>query len=148
VFHRHAWYVIGRSSFHGDVRPFKLGRFKSITRTGQAFHRPEGYALSDYLGNAWGIDPGKERCQVRLRFSPLVGPYVAEVNWHKTQRLSWDDDGRVLFSVTVDGLDEIAWWIHGFGAHVEVLEPPALRARVTEISAPAPESVTMGLCDI
>jgi proteasome accessory factor B len=78
----------------------------------------------------------------------MVGPYVAEINWHKTQRVSWDDDGRVLFCVTVDGLDEIAWWVHGFGAHAEILGPPALRARVAELSSPPAGSRSIGLCDI
>ena len=31
----------------------------------------------------------------------------------------------------VEGLDELAVWLRGFGAGAEVLEPPALREKVT-----------------
>jgi len=148
LFHRHAWYVISRSDAYHEVRPFKLSRLKGIVRTGRTFSRPEGYTLDRYLGNAWGIVPGRESYDVRLRFSPVIGPYVAERNWHRTQRLTFEDDGHLLFRVTVDGLDEIAWWVHGFGAHVEVLEPPALCARVAAIASSASGGPGIDLCDI
>jgi len=60
---------------------------------------------------------------------------VAEVNWHKTQRIRWDDDGAVFFSCTVDGLDEIAWWVLGYGPEVEVLKPADLRRRIADMAA-------------
>jgi predicted DNA-binding transcriptional regulator YafY len=77
---------------------------------------------------------GDKSYDVLLRFSPLVGPNVAEVNWHKTQRVRWDDDGAVFFSCTVDGLDEIAWWVLSYGPEVEVLKPPDLRRRIAKMA--------------
>ncbi len=73
---------------------------------------------------------GAKTYPVHLRFSPMVSPNVAEVNWHKTQKVQWDDDGRVHFRATVDGLDEIVWWVLGYGPEVEVLEPAELRSRL------------------
>ncbi|MBM4017841.1 MAG: YafY family transcriptional regulator [Planctomycetes bacterium] len=134
VFHERAWYVIGRSSLHGEVRTFKLGRFKNLALAGRPFKPPKDLSLEKHLGNAWGIMRGKQAYEVELKFSPLVGPNVAEVNWHKTQRLRWDEEGAVYFSATVDGLDEIVWWVVGYGPEVEVLKPPELRDRVRDMA--------------
>ena len=134
MFHERAWYVIGRSTHHGGVRTFKLGRFKSLTPAGGHFKAPEGLTLEKYLGNAWRMMRGAKTYDVHLRFSPLVAPNVAEVNWHLTQRVRWDDDGAIDFCVTVDGLDEIVWWILGYGPEVEVLQPADLRRRLADLA--------------
>jgi proteasome accessory factor B len=91
---------------------------------------PKGLTLEKHLGNAWRLMRGEKTYEVELRFSPLVGPNVAEVNWHATQRIRWDDDGNVFFTATVDGLDEIVWWVLGYGPEVEVLRPAELRHAV------------------
>jgi predicted DNA-binding transcriptional regulator YafY len=135
MFNERAWYLIGRSSHHrGAVRTFKLGRLKHLTPTGRFFAPPKGLTLEKYLGNAWRMMRGSPTSEVVLKFSPLVSPNVAEVNWHRTQRLRWDDDGAVHFTVTVDGLDEIVWWILGYGPEVEVVSPPELRDRLAVLA--------------
>ena len=67
-----------------------------------------------------------------MRFAPLVARNVAEVVWHKTQRLVPGDDGSLDFHVRVAGLDEISWWILGYGDQAEVLKPLALRHLIAE----------------
>jgi proteasome accessory factor B len=69
---------------------------------------------------------------VVVRFNKLVAQNVAEVNWHKTQRLEWRDDGSLDYHVTVSGLNEISWWILGYGDQAEAIEPPELRRLVAE----------------
>ena len=60
----------------------------------------------------------------------MVAQNVAEVNWHKTQKLTFNTDGTLDFQVTVSGLNEISWWILGYGDQAEVLQPPELRRLV------------------
>ena len=45
---------------------------------------------------------------------------------HPSQRLGWRDDGSLDFSVRVDGLGEISWWILGYGPFAEVVAPEIL----------------------
>jgi predicted DNA-binding transcriptional regulator YafY len=59
-----------------------------------------------------------------------VARNVAEINWHKTQRTKLNDDGSLEFQVTVSGLQEISWWIMGYGDQAEVLEPAKLREMI------------------
>ena len=135
VFHDRAWYVIGHSREHGEVRTLKLGRIaQAETLADQQFDPPK-MTLEDHLGLAWRFIRGKQRYDISLRFEPLVAANVAEVQWHSTQKVQWQDDGRIVYDVTVEGLDEIVWWILGYGDQVEVLHPPELRQRIRQTAA-------------
>ncbi len=133
LFNRHAWYVIGRSSAHGGPRTFNVGRIRSIEIQQQKYARPRGFSVERYLGNAWNImpSPGPDE-NVVVRFAPLVASNVAEVVWHKTQRLEWLDDGSLDLHVRVSGLSEIVWWILGYGDQAEVIRPAKLRKLVAQ----------------
>jgi predicted DNA-binding transcriptional regulator YafY len=51
---------------------------------------------------------------------------MAETRWHPTQTITPHPDGSCLFECEVDGLDEIVWWVLGYGPHAHVLRPTAL----------------------
>lgn len=131
LFVGHSWYVIGRSSLHRTVRTFHIGRILNCELLDDEYEIPRRFTLERYLGNAWRLirERGPSR-PVRVRFQPLVARNVAEVVWHHTQQLDWNDDGTLDFRVRVDGLQEISWWVLGYGDQAEVLEPPELRELV------------------
>lgn len=132
-FSRRSWYVVGRSSLHRAKRTFNLGRILQLEMLEDRFQVPRGFSVDRYLRNAWHLIPerGRDR-EVVVRFSRLVAQNVAEVNWHKTQRLCWQPDGTLDFHVTVSGLNEISWWILGYGDQAEVLQPPELRRLIAK----------------
>lgn len=133
VFHDRAWYAIGYSRSHNEVRTLKLGRMAEVrAMPDQPQFDPPKTTLQEHLGLAWRLIRGKEKHNVKLQFEPLVAANVAEVQWHSTQKVEWLDDGRIIFDVTVEGLDEIVWWILGYGDQVEVLQPPQLRKKLHE----------------
>ena len=133
LFSRRSWYVIGRSSLHRGTRTFNVGRILRIERLDDRYQIPRGFSLDRYLRNAWHLipEPGPDR-EVVVRFSKKVGQNVAEVGWHKTQRLVFQPDGTLDFHVTVSGLREISWWILGYGKEAEVLRPPELRRMIAD----------------
>jgi len=47
-------------------------------------------------------------------------------------RTSYEGDGSLIFEVEVDGLNEISWWVLGYGDQAQVLEPPELRDLIAE----------------
>ena len=136
LFSRRSWYLIGRSSLHRSVRTFNVGRITRLEILDDACEIPRGFSLGRYLGNAWHLvpEPGPDR-KVIVRFSKLVAQNVAEVAWHKTQQLHFNDDGTLDYHVTVSGLTEISWWILGYGDQAEVLAPGELRQRIAEKAA-------------
>jgi len=127
-FSRRSWYLIGRSSVHRAVRTFNVGRIQEVTLLEDRVRVPRRFSLDRYLRNAWHLipEPGRDR-QVHIRFGPKVATNVAEVTWHKTQRVEFRPDGSLDFYVKVSGLNEISWWILGYGDQAEVLQPPELR---------------------
>ena len=131
LFSRRSWYVVGRSSVHREVRTFNLLRISRLESLDDTFRVPVRFSMERYLRNAWHLipEPGPDR-RVVVRFEPLVASNVAEVLWHKTQQLTWRDDGRLDFAATVSGIHEIAWWILGYGDQAEVIEPKELRSLV------------------
>ena len=133
VFHRRSWYAIGRSSLHREVRTFNIGRILRSEVLDSAYRIPPRFSLERYLGNAWSLIPEKGKPHtVVIRFRKQVAYNVAEVQWHKTQRIIWNDDESLDFHVTVDGLGEILWWVLGYGDQAEVLQPPQLRKMIAE----------------
>jgi predicted DNA-binding transcriptional regulator YafY len=130
VFLGRAWYVIGYSDAHDEVRTFKVERIESIRTLEESYKIDRGFDLDDYLGNAWQMIRGGPRYHVAVRFLPKVAGNVEEVAWHKTQQTTRHKDGSLVFEVDVDGLEEIAWWVLGYGDQAIVLEPPELREKI------------------
>ena len=133
LFSRRSWYVIGHSSLHRETRTFHIGRIQKLDVLDERYQIPRGFSIERYLRNAWHLipEPGPD-VQITIRFKPTVARNVAEVAWHPTQTLHFNADGSLDFQVTVSGINEISWWILGYGDQAEVLEPPALREKVIQ----------------
>ena len=105
-----------------------MTRVRRLEPTDDSYEIPRNFSIDRYLGNAWHLLPesGPDH-EILIRFGKTVARNVAEVKWHKTQVLKWNDDGTLDFKVKVKGLKEIKWWILGYGDEAEVIQPPELR---------------------
>ncbi len=130
AFINRGWYVIGHSERDKDVRTFKIERIVYCRVQEELFVADEPFSLAQYFGNAWQMIRGRECHHVVLKFAPMVATNVEEVMWHKTQRTVRCEDESLIFEVEVDGIEEISWWVIGYGDQVEVLRPPELRELV------------------
>lgn len=135
MFNQRAWYVIGLSERHGEVRTFKLSRFVKLSNTSEKFFIPKGWSLEKHLGYAWRMIRGKPRQMVELIFTPEFGETVTETRWHKTQESEELEDGSVRLKFEVDGLEEIVWWVLGMGPNCRVMHPPELAQKVKALAA-------------
>ena len=124
------WYLVAYSEQVSRVQTFKVERILQL-KVLEAKYRPDPkFTLDDYFGNAWLMLRGDKRYHVKIRFLKMVAGNVDEILWHKTQRATFEQDGALLFEADVDGIDEIAWWVLGYGDQAQVLEPPELREKV------------------
>ena len=98
--------------------------------TNKYFIGRDNFDLADYLGKAWSMIPEGRLYHIKLRFLPKVAETITEVEWHSTQKVTYNSDGSAIVEFRVDGLGEIFWWILGYGDQVEVLAPKELRQRV------------------
>lgn len=131
LFIKRSWYVIGRSSEHREVRTFNVGRIAAVKQLREKYSIPRSFSVEKHFGNAWVMIPGSGQDQdIVIRFKSSVANNVAEVAWHKTQQCEFLEGGGLEFRATVSGLDEIAWWILGYGNLAEVIKPAKLRKLV------------------
>ena len=127
----HNVYLIGFDETVDAMRTYKVERIRTSTVTADRYEIPEDFDPDAWLAHSWGIwsaESGVE--EVILRFDPSVGQRVRESVWHRSQRLTELDDGRIELALTVAGIVEIRPWILSWGDAVEVVAPPALREAV------------------
>ncbi|MEE9294064.1 MAG: WYL domain-containing protein [Phycisphaerae bacterium] len=127
TFRSRGWYVIGHSEKHRQVRTFKLERVTDLEVLEARFKPARDFSLEEYYGNAWHMIRGDQAHHVEIQFSSKVAGNVEEVAWHRTQRTRRRSNGTLIFEVDVDGLEEISWWVLGYGDQAVVNEPEALR---------------------
>lgn len=139
LFHLRAWYVVGYNQERGEVRMYKISRFRKAVATKERYAIPPDFSLDKYLGNAWRVVTDKQDYEVELLFSREIAPTITETRWHKTEETEHNADGTVTYRFTVSGLTEISWWILGYGPMVKVVRPKELAERVAELARKAAE---------
>lgn len=123
-------YVIGLAEPPGKLRTRKLERIERIERTDEPFTIPPDFDPNALLAGAWGIwfDEEDQPVTVTLRFSgDKAIRRLGETSWHPSQRISLDDQGRLLWAAEIDEPQEMLHWIRGWGPACEVLGPTDLR---------------------
>lgn len=133
VYAEYMWHVIAYSSFHSSVRVFRLCGIKEPVVLDKHFSKPE-FDVKDYFGRAWSMRPEGRLYNIKLWFVREVAKDVAEVEWHSTQKVTFEDDGSAIVEFRVDGLNEITWWILSYGDRVQVLAPKTLRGRIVTMA--------------
>ena len=128
----YGWHVVGKSDSQKSISVFTLHLIKNLAVTEKVFTDGHKFDLHRYLGGAWSVKPEGRLYNIKLRFLPDIAQQVAAIQWHKTQSVIMEDDGSAIIEFRVDGLNEIIWWILGYGDRVKVLSPGTLRQRITE----------------
>ena len=134
LFSQRAWYAIGYHDGRGEVRKLKLNRFARIEPTDRPYVIPEDFSIESHLGNAWRMIRGQETHDIELWFDADFAENVSDTHWHPTQQIDWHEDGSITFTCTVDGLDEIVWWVLSMGPHCIVQKPNELAERVRDLA--------------
>lgn len=125
------WVLVARNAAD-DIRTYVLTRFRDPVVTRNRFQRPHGFRPEDYLGTAFGAWTGTGTIKVRARIARDGAHHVLERNWHPTQQVTTLADGGVEVCFALSDLNDVTRWLLGFGADVEVLDPPELRSRLAD----------------
>lgn len=124
-------HVIGWSWPQDDLRTYKVERIERIELLAETYAIPADFDPQELLKDAWGIwFTGEPPVEVALRFSPRVAARVGETRWHRSEQVTPQPDGSLIWRARIAEPQEMLPWIRGWGADVEVLEPPGLREKM------------------
>lgn len=128
-----AVHVIGLSHPPDELRTFKLERIQRIELLHESYTIPTTFDPYQLLADAWGIwYTGVDPVLVALHFFPRAARRVRESCWHRSEQIEELPDGSLIWRAHIAEPQEMLPWIRGWGADVEVLEPPALRAKIED----------------
>lgn len=129
TFFNGALYLAGHCHLRQDVRIFAVDRIRALTALSETFTLPPDFNAEAYWRGALGIVRG-DLVAVRAILSRAVAPHIRGRLWHSSQELRELAGGRLELRMTVADTLEVRRWLMGFGAEVEVLDPPALREAI------------------
>jgi proteasome accessory factor B len=121
-----AFYCVGKVPPHRNLTTLATHRIGAIELASDSFALDQAIDLNRHRQEAFGVI-WEEPTTVVLRFRADQAPYVAERQWHPSQRLKWLPDGRLELTFRAGGSFEIRRWILGWGDAVEVVAPESLR---------------------
>ena len=129
VVREHIVYLAATAWGYHDIRHYVLHRMRRPELLDAPAKRPPGFRLSRHIQQdlrfSYPLNPDKLR--LRALFDSGIAIHLAESRLAADQRIAETDDGRMLIEATVADTTDLRWWLLGFGAAVEVLEPAALR---------------------
>ncbi len=129
AFVEQSYYLIAFSELRGAMRHFLIDRVEKALLRREKATVPEDFDADEYLSRSFGIYREDRTFEVRVEFAAKIVAWVKEREWHPTQKLESLPDGRLLLSMTVDGLEDVMRWVLAFGSAARVLAPPELVER-------------------
>lgn len=130
-----SWVLLAYCRLRNDWRKFHLARIRAPRAETAPFSPRPSAEWQPLLAGTFGIFQGGVREEVMLRFSPFRARWIRDEFWHREQQLQEEPDGSLQLRFPVSDFREVTLRILQYGAGVEVLGPPRLRAEVAAIAA-------------
>jgi predicted DNA-binding transcriptional regulator YafY len=121
-YHQGGLYLIALDHAKEDIRTFAVERVRSAVVTRNRFTPPPPATLDELQSTAFQLIHGEPQL-VRIRFSPKQAPYIAEREWHHSQKIENLPDGGIILSLRVASLWEVRHWLYGWADDAQILEP-------------------------
>lgn len=125
------WYLFALDLGRKQMRTLALPRMKKARLTKKEFQRPADFSIAEHLSGSFGVFSGREKQRVVIEFDEFAARLVSERQWHDSQVIEELPASGLRLTLELGSLEEIERWVLSWGAHAEVLEPPALRESLT-----------------
>lgn len=120
----HELYLLAFVPEYQARRTFAVSRIRHVVPLDEHF-TPGEDDWDSIFEHSLGVHEGPPT-RVRIWFSPQIADYIAEREWHRSQRLERARDGSVSLTLSVSLDWSLRRWILGFGAQALVVEPQSL----------------------
>ncbi len=129
VYHR-TWYLDAWCHRAKALRRFALDAVGAVAQLEEAALDVPLAEIERLLDGGYGAFAGEPHHWAVLMFSPDAAQWVGHELWHPMQRVRRLEDGRLELMLPYDKPTELVMDILRYGAQVEVIGNPALRAAV------------------
>ncbi|RKD90040.1 helix-turn-helix transcriptional regulator [Mangrovibacterium diazotrophicum] len=126
------WFLFGLNNEYGSITNLALDRIQEINESKTKYIANTKIDFSDYFDDVIGVsvDDAQEPQKVVLKADDDLLPYITSKPIHGSQKIKKDEDGtRIELKLQLNY--ELESTIFSFGEKIEVLEPEALRAAIT-----------------
>jgi predicted DNA-binding transcriptional regulator YafY len=128
-------YVIAFCHQNRAIKAFKLESIiGEVILEPDSFIIPADFNPIEHLGEAWGIHFDDRIKTVKLRCRPNLNRLMLETRLHSSQKIQQNSDGSITLTLKVRDSIHFCQWVLGWGAQIEVLDPPELRKQVKEMA--------------
>lgn len=132
IHYRDNWYLDAWCHRREALRSFSIDRISDARRQAVAALDVARETLDAHYAQAYGIFAGAATARAVLHFSAERARWVADEQWHPDQQGRFLPDGGYQLSVPYSDDRELLMDILKYGADVEVIAPPELRATVKQ----------------
>lgn len=132
---RQNWYLIGHDTVKDSLRVFRVDQIEYATSLSkEIFKYPADFNLKEYMSHNWGVMGDGDVSVVKLKVIGALAHRFRNMIYHHSQNIEEVlDDGSIIVSYKVRGLDEMMTWIVQWGEAMEVLEPAYLRGKLLQM---------------
>jgi predicted DNA-binding transcriptional regulator YafY len=135
------WYVV--ASIEGQLRTYRISRVAEATALAEQFDRPPSFDLAEYWAESIATyERDAPRVEVTVRVDPRylgrLADYLGQQTVETAEHLDGADaDGWIRLRLRIDWPGDAPGHLLGIGAHLEVIEPPEIRAAVAAMARAA-----------
>lgn len=145
LLYRHNWYLDAWCHLREALRTFAVERLLEVRLIEEPAREIADAELDAHYTEGYGLFAGPATEMALLRFEPTAARWVAEESWHPRQQGEWLADGRYELRLPYSDPTELVMDVLRYGAEVEVVGPPGLRARLqTQLAAALQKYVGTG----
>jgi len=132
IYYRDNWYLDAWCHLRQGLRSFSIDAIQALDISSEPAIEIDAAELNRQLESGYGIFSGAETRQAVLRFSPEIARWVSRETWHPDQDSEYDQGGFYILRIPYSQDTELVMDILKYGAEVEVLDPPDLRAKLCD----------------
>ena len=127
-------YCVAYDQSRRDKRVFAVDNVSEPQMLARTFVKPRDFDVEAYASaSISGVMHGDDTTSVRVRFAPRVAKAAIAARVIAGRQIKHNDNHSVEIDYRVADVDELVRWVLGWGSQAEIVEPPDVRARISDL---------------